>query len=517
MKFKNKIYWLLIATTFISINAHAAMIDYISPAEPNHQETIQNTVPSKLIPQNNTQKARLTRNDIANHYEIAMQRFMQTNVKSSYMDFKLLIKNIVPNDFAYLRIADKMAEIGLFNLSNNAINKTYDKNISSALSEDIKKFYFPKVFLKDEEEIYLAEIYSNIMYNAQGKEASTELLKNTELLGKSDYANYIAALGLSKTGDSKSAQTYIDKALDMNPNNVNYQKLKIEIAFQNEQSNDALKVLKRIKAQKFNTTEYINKINTLEKYTLYKAETNDTMKKYYLGYYYYTIGENVKAIRTLQSAITSKKKYNRIVYALMSEVYYNQKEFEKAENFAEKSLQLGGKNEQALGVLGKINYRKKNYENAIKYFKSAARSENSEPLVWLAKTYLTQNKTSQALNIYYKILKDSSICCDAYYNVAIQEKDRENEYYKKSVSIDLKYIEGWLGLAKVAIENNNLHIANKYLDVAKYIDENDFRYYYYQGLVFKAKGMTQDAIFYFKKSLAINPDNISAKKELGIL
>ena len=72
-------------------------------------------------------------------------------------------------------------------------------------------------------------------------------------------------------------------------------------------------------------------------------------------------------------------------------------------------------------------------------------------------------------------------------------------------------------MAKVAIENNNLHIANKYLDVAKYIDENDFRYYYYQGLVFKAKGMTQDAIFYFKKSLAINPDNISAKKELGIL
>lgn len=71
-------------------------------------------------------------------------------------------------------------------------------------------------------------------------------------------------------------------------------------------------------------------------------------------------------------------------------------------------------------------------------------------------------------------------------------------------------------LQKNALDVNNLDKAKKYLSIVKYIDENDFRYYYYQGLVYKASGMTQDANYYFKKSLTINPNNELAKKELGI-
>ena len=71
-------------------------------------------------------------------------------------------------------------------------------------------------------------------------------------------------------------------------------------------------------------------------------------------------------------------------------------------------------------------------------------------------------------------------------------------------------------MVKSSIDKNNLFAAGKYLEIVKYIDENDFRYYYYQGLVYKAKGLTKDANYYFRKSLAINPDNELAKKELGI-
>ena len=499
------------------ISVQGAMLDFISPAEPGQQVKLKDNNTSEPTYSSNPQKARLTHNDVTNHYDIAMQRFMQSNVKSAYMDFKMLIRNIVPNDYAYLRMADEMAEIGLFNLSNQAIQKAGDKDISFVQAEDIKKFYFPKNMLSEEDEIYLAEIYSNIMYNAQSKEATAELLKNSDLLSKSDYADYIAALGSLKSGDAKTAKKYIDNALDKNENNINYQKLKIEIDIQNEDFREALNILKGIKSRKLYTSEYINKINTLEYYTLYKTEHNDTMKKYYLGYYYYSIGEDVKAIRTLQSAITSKKKSNRLVYALMAEIYYNQKEYEKAQNFAEKSLQLGGNNQQALTVLGKLNYKNKSYEEALKYFKSASSGNNITAMTWLAMTYNKIGKNNQAKSIYYKILKDSNDCYQAYYDVALQDKDREFEYYKKAVSINLKFIDGWVGLAKYSIEKNNLQSANKYLEIVKYIDENDFRYYYYQGLVYKAKGLYQDANYYFKKSLAINPENASAKKELGIL
>ena len=36
-------------------------------------------------------KGTLSRNAIKNHYTIAMEKFMQSNVRSSYQDFKMLI------------------------------------------------------------------------------------------------------------------------------------------------------------------------------------------------------------------------------------------------------------------------------------------------------------------------------------------------------------------------------------------------------------------------------------------
>ena len=202
--------------TLSAVCTQAAMLDYISPAEPNQQVLMKDSNKPEPEYSHNPHKARLTHNDVHNHYEIAMQRFMQANVKSAYKNFKILISNIVPNDYAYLRIADEMAEIGLFNLSNTALQKATDKDIAFIQSEDIKHFYFPKNTLNEEDEIYLAEKYSNIMYNAQSKEAANELLKNTELLSKSDYANYIAALGFFKAGDTKNAKKYIENALEKN-------------------------------------------------------------------------------------------------------------------------------------------------------------------------------------------------------------------------------------------------------------------------------------------------------------
>ena len=490
-----------------------AMLDYLSPVDPTQVKQFKGSREENMyaIP---AQKAVLTQNSIHNQYEIAMQRFMQANVKSAYLDFKMLISHVVPNDYAYLKIADNMAEIGLFNLSSAALNKVSDKTISSFRADDIRKFYFPKNILTDKDEIYLAEVYSNIMYNAQSKEATTELIKNTDLLEKSDYANYIAALGFLKAGNIQNAQSHIDNALKINPDNINYQKLKIEVLLQEDNSKDALKILENIKRHSFNTETYISKIKTLEKYTLYKTENDDAMKKYYLASYYYTLGDDIKALRTLQGAISAKKKTNRLVYGLMSEVYYRQKEYEKAQNFADKSLQLGGNNLDAIMVMGKVNYRNKKYNDALKYFK--ALGTNTSAQVWTAMTYTALENTKSAKEIYSKILKEHSDCAEAYYNIALNDNERALEYLKKAVAINLNYADSWLELAKTALARENTRLAGRYLDVVKYIDENDFRYYYYQGLVCKAKGLNQDANYYFKKSLAINPNNELAKKELGI-
>ena len=71
-------------------------------------------------------------------------------------------------------------------------------------------------------------------------------------------------------------------------------------------------------------------------------------------------------------------------------------------------------------------------------------------------------------------------------------------------------------MARVEIERNNLRVAKNYLSIAKYIDENDFRYYYYQGMISKSEGFVGEARVNFQKSLMLNPDFTPAKEELSI-
>ena len=184
----------LILVYIIGLNAQSAGInDLLKPANPLEQP-----IPVIRDVFSVPQKATLTKNDVHNQYAIALNRFIQSNVKSSYKDFEMMIENISPLDYIYLQISEKMADLGLFNLSELAMSKTSDEDISYLHCEDVKRFYFPAVKLSTEDEIYLAEMFSNIIYNDQSREVTAELIKNTSFLNKYDYANYIAALGYYK-------------------------------------------------------------------------------------------------------------------------------------------------------------------------------------------------------------------------------------------------------------------------------------------------------------------------------
>ena len=98
-------------------------------------------------------------------------------------------------------------------------------------------------------------------------------------------------------------------------------------------------------------------------------------------------------------------------------------------------------------------------------------------------------------------MRVSSNAYEAYYQIALLEKDRELTYLKKhSQSIRISK-DGWIDLARFEISKEDYEKALSFLNIAKYIDENDFRYYYYLGLVLKNKGLTADARKILKKVL----------------
>lgn len=329
----------------------------VNPLE-NTSNLYNNTVPPVTA---SIKKATLSKNAIKNQYTIAMNKYTKSNVRSAYSDFRLIIDSVNPNDYVYMRLSKDMASIGFFNLSELAMSKIQDESLASMLEEDIKKYYFPASMLTQKDQIYLSELYSNMQYNDQSREATAELSKQTSMLSESDYANYIAAYGSMKSGNISKAKIYINQAISKNPKNLNYKRLKAEILSQSDNPKDALNILNDVENSDFKTVLFNDEINSSREYVLYKSVKNDYQKKYHLAYYYYDNKEYNKAIGVLQTSISGKKNINKDVYALYAKVYYDMKEYEKAQNYAHKTLDIDKSNVGALFILGNIAARNKDY------------------------------------------------------------------------------------------------------------------------------------------------------------
>ncbi len=466
-----------------------------------------------------TQKGLVKTIDLKDLYDFssATDRFVQCNIRASKDDFKSIIKKTDKNDFFYLTIADKMAGLGFFDLSDLAlskINEDFAKNSTNA----IKRFYYPSKKLTEDQEIFLAEIYSNIIYNNQSAESVKELSKNSSLLLSSDYANYIMALGHYKLGAFTKANKYLDIAISKSPSTLNYQKLKVEILAETGKEEAALRIISSLKKQNLLSYEYERKIKSLEQYTLYKTGKTSSQRNYHLGYYYYIENDPSKSIKTLQTALSGKKGVDtQAIYSLMAKIYFETAEFEKASETAQKAYKLDKNNPQTLIVLGDLNCNQGNFQQALKYYKQAA-AKNKKDFQSQIKEGIAWQKLSndqKAKEIWEKTAKTYPQSWQSYYYLGLLEETDAEKYFKQSLSINPMFKEAWIELAKISVSRQNYDDAKKYLSNAFCIDENDFRYYYYQGLVEKNTGNCAQAEYNFKKCLKLKADFEPAKKELS--
>ena len=441
-------------------------------------------------------------------YNIAFERFKNSNIKPAYDDFKNLFENANASDYFYMRMADEMAKVGFYSLSELAMSKIKEKDIANIVIEDIKHYYFPAQQMKPKAELYFAELYSNIVYNEQTSEVLDELNQNDS--EGSDYANYLKAFAHTKNNDFVGAKKYIDNAVSLNPNNINYQALLVEILAETNQPKEAIKIINRLKKQQIYSVTFTTKINSLEEYVKYKLAKKSAEKNYHLGYYYYFGKAYEKAIRTLLSI----EKKDKETLALLARVYYDSDDFDKAFGYANKSKGVALANE----VIGDYYFAKEDFERAEKFYSNAT-SKDSKQFHYkekLAQTYIELGEKSKAKNLLEEVIMSSNNAYLAYYNLAKLDANKELPYLRKSVAINMLFTDGWLALADSELRRENLSEADKYLKIAKSIDENNFKYYYYQGVLCKKQGQTRDAKQNFQKALLLKPDYEPAKEALSI-
>ena len=418
----------------------------------------------------------------------AENRFAQSNVKASYDDFNDLIQRASHDDYVFLVYGMKMAEYGFFDLSDALIAKLDDNGFTSSYVSDIKKYYYPSAMVNPKDVVYLADAYSNIMYNNMAIETTSELL-NSNQASESDYKNYLIALGYYKSNNLPLALKYINNALVENDVNINYLALKAKILADSNKSAQALKVLAKIKKADFKTVDFQRKVKAIEEYVLYRTAKAEALKDYHLAYYYHLQEKSLLATKVLQSTVLHAKQYSPLVFSLLGRIYYENEEPLKAQEFASRAFREDKNNYLASLTLADVSYDSRKYEDSLKYYKHAKKlTKDIEPSVGMAKTYLAMEKDKKSKKIYEKLLKKNQYDEDLLVN-SLQVFPQKSDYFMPRVaSIDISNNDIWLGLANMAIRDKNFNMAATYLNNSYYIDANNFKYYYYLSLVLRAKG-----------------------------
>ncbi len=445
-------------------------------------------------------------NFIKAKYASAENRFIQSNVKASYDDFNELVEKANHDDYVFLLYGIKMAEYGLFDLSDKLIERLDNNHFTGAYVKDIRKYYYPSSLLDKNEVVVLADAYSNIVYNNLALETTSELINSTKI-SESDYKNYLIALGYYKSNNLPMALKYINNAIIENDSNINYKSLKARILADAKKTKQALSILNEIKNTQFLTIDFQQKVRATEEYVLYKTSKKEPLKDYHLAYYYHLQGKSLLATKVLQSAMLTAKQYSSDINALLGRVYYENNEPVKGLEFASKAFAEDKHNYLAVLTLADVKYDEKKYSDALTYYKKAKRlTKNVAPQVGIAKSYLALEKTNKAKKMFEKLLNNNKMNEDLLVESLKVIPQRIDYYLPRVASVDLSNNDIWLGLANHAIKDGNYKMATTYLNNSYYIDENNFKYYYYLSLVLRAKGEIELANKSLSRCADINAD-----------
>ena len=196
------------------------------------------------------------------------------------------------------------------------------------------------------------------------------------------------------------------------------------------------------------------------------------------------------ATKVLQSAILQAKQHSSLVFGLLGRIYYENNEVLKAQEFAQRSVKDDSKNYLANLTLADLAFDEKKYDEALEYYRQAKKSDKKEvaPSVGMAKTYLVLNKDKKSKKLYEKLLKLHSNDEDLLVSSLKAFPQRADDYLPRVASVDIMNVEIWLNMANLAIKDEIYSMAESYLNNSYYIDENNFKYYYYLSLLLKAKG-----------------------------
>ena len=467
---------------------------------------------------NSVENIDINKNSFAQYFISGDDKFAQANISSAYSDYTKAVAASNNNDFQALLLAYKLANIGFFTLSQQAINQISDVNLYKEQTDSIKKIFFPENTLNYDEEIILAELYADIYYNNLAKETTKELNKHQHLLKKSDYANYIMAQAYYESGELGKSMHFINKALNIKKNSPFYLQYKAKILCESKNYSDALKILTKIQNSGFIIEKFKQEINIQREFTLANSLKDTAKSKYHLANYFLLIGEYNRALKEANNSISAKKR-NYEAFTLAGKIQTATGEYTKAKEAFNKALIFNKKYAPAFVGMGNIEKLTGTYENTLSYYNQGLKYDKSNlnTILAIAEVLNLTGNSVRAKEICANLILKHPNSADLFYTMAEIYPENKQAYLRKSLSLNAFNSDAWIELAEISLLQNNIELAEKYLLSVRVNAKENYKYYYVEGLINKYNSNYSAAAISFKKALKLNPNYSPAEKELNTL
>ena len=445
-------------------------------------------------------------------------KFNQGNAKVAYDEYSALIDKI-DNDISLLSLSRVLYEIGYFSLANKAIEKITYKNQFYDNILDLETSYKPKVLLDAESEINYAKNYADIYFNNNAAEVASQLVIQKNHHSKNDFFNFTLSRAYLETKQYNLALNYINKAIHLNPANINYQVFKVEILIKDKKFKEAKKLIKKIEKNKL-LLAFSTEIE-LQKEAILAASTGNIQdKKYHTINKTFKEGNFEKAKKDCQNVLNFDKDNDKIIslYAKSELALGN---VERANNYFVNSYKIEKNNIDTLIGLGDIRYLHGDYKYAVKTYKKAYKKDkkNYETIIKLStaqKQYAQKPKEIKKLETLLDKMPKNEY--SVYYNSAISIAQKnavlKEDFLKKALSINPLHENALGELIELHLKNKNYKLAKALIYNASFTLEKNYYYYYLCALYNQATGKTKEAIYFYKTSLSLNPNFEIANKRL---
>lgn len=204
--------------------------------------------------------------------------------------------------------------------------------------------------------------------------------------------------------------------------------------------------------------------------------------------------------------------------------YYQEGNLRQAALICEQIIENEPTETTVLHFLGIIYQQLEDYDDAIKYLKTALQLDpNSfQGFYNLGIAFEKKGELNAAIDCYRKVIEINPNFVEAFIRLGNARRsqggfDEAVDYYRKAIQLAPDLTKAYYNLGRTFQEMEKFDEAMACYQKTVQLDPNLTEAYYYLAMVFEKKGELDKAIDYYQRFIQLNPNLIEAYYNLGIL